>query len=122
MDSRRRREYQRAHCLHWILHDNPRMALLNLVLTVAVHANDTIVDRTLSLRDYRRLLHDIEILLFYHRRRWNHRLQNVLDHRRLLLNRGEKALLLLLLGLRIRYMMSHLRESLLINATRLKLN
>lgn len=107
----RGREHQRAHGLHRILDEYPRMALLDLILPITVHANDAVVYRalTLTFRDYRRLFDETEILLLYHCRRGNHRLLYVFYHRRLLLDRGEKALLLLLLCLGIRYEMSHLK-------------
>lgn len=40
----RRREHERVHCFHWVFDNDSRMALLNLVLSVAVHADDAIVD------------------------------------------------------------------------------
>lgn len=105
----RRREHERVHCFHWVFDNDSRMALLNLVLSVAVHADDAIVDWTLCFRDNRRLINDIEIFLFYQRRGWNPWLLNILHHWGLLLNWGKKTLLLLLLRFRIRYMMSHLK-------------
>lgn len=43
------------------------MTLLYLILSVAVHADYAVVDRTLSFRDQRRLFHHTKLFLFNHR-------------------------------------------------------
>lgn len=116
-------EHQRTHRLHWVFNEDPRVTLLYLVLPAAVHAYDAVAYWTLSLRNHRRLVHDAKILLFYQRSRWNPGLVNILDDRRLLLDRSEEVLLLLLLHFHIRDLMSHLKSSAVIsNQTRLKIN
>lgn len=66
MHAASRGEHQWAHRLRRVLHYDPRVALLDLIVPVAVHADDAVVDRALALRQHRRLLHQAELLVLYH--------------------------------------------------------